>query len=437
MKSDVQKLKGLMRRVDVEIPQETVKAALDKMYKEVQRVAKFKGFRPGKAPIDMVRLEYRAKIENDVASQIIQDHYGKALDEHDLTPVNYPKIDFEGFTEGKPLKFSATFEIRPEIQLKKYENLPLEKEKIELKSELVDTIIEDIRKSKATMIPLIELRAAQMGDVAIVDFLGKIDGKDLEGGSGQEHPLELGANQFIPGFEEGVVGMNPNQKKTLNLKFPDDYNAKDIAGKNVEFDVTLKEIKRKVLPELDDEFAKSLGNHESLQHLKDEIKKDLEVREEKRVSDDLKARLFKALVDANDFEIPQTMMEEQKQSIIYDVQQRVKSQGMSDDQFEDYKKKWDSDFSKRAEFVVRTTLIINTIAKKEDLFATDEEMEERLKGYSQASGIEPEKIKAFYSKPESRSRLLFQMTEEKIVKFLLGKSQIKEVPRDKIKPLEE
>jgi trigger factor len=436
MKSEVQKLSGLSRRLNVEVPPEVVNLALEKQYKEVQRVAKFKGFREGKAPMSLVKTEYRSKVENDVATQIIQDHYGKALDQHELDPVNYPEIEFQGLKEGEPLKFSATFEVRPDVALKQYTGLEVEKEKLEIKSEMIDTIIEDIRKSKASMVPLIELRSAQMGDVAIIDFHGKTDGHDLPGGSGQEHMLELGANQFIPGFEEGVVGMTSGQSKTISLKFPDDYHAKEIAGKNVEFAVTLKEIKKKVLPALDDEFAKTIG-HDSLELLREEIKKDVEAREEKRVRDDLKNRILHTLVEKNNFEVPKSMVAQQKAVLVNDIHNRMQSQGMAADQFDEYKQKWDSDFEKSAEFVIRSSLLISNIARKENLLSTDEEYEAKLNDYTKQSGIEIEKIRGFYAKPENKSRLRFQMTEEKVMSFLIEKAKIKEVPREKLKKISE
>jgi trigger factor len=444
MKSNVEKLDGLKHRLHVEVPQDVVNAALEKMYKEVQRVAKFKGFRPGKAPIKLVKTEYKNKVESDVATQIVQDHYAKALDEHSLDPVNYPEIEFDGLTEGQALKFSATFEVRPDVQLKKYEGLSVEKEKLEVNSAMVDTILEDIRKSKATMVPIIEIRPAQKGDVAVIDFAGKIDGQELPGGSGKEFLLELGSNQFIPGFEEGVIGMEPGKSKTLHLKFPDDYgkgqkesDATSIAGKNVDFEVTLLELKKKVLPELNDEFAKTIGTHESLDHLKKEIQIDISSREEKRVKDDLKNRILHALVDANTFQVPASMVQEQKKILVEDVHKRMEGQGMTHDQFHEYAEKWDKDFDKSAEFVIRSSLLINAIAKKEKLFATDEDFQKKLGDYAKQSGIELEKIKAFYSKAENKSRLSFQMTEEKVMDLLISKANVKELPKDKLKPLPE
>jgi trigger factor len=437
MKSDVEKLEGLKRRLSVEIPSEVVSNALEKMYKDVQRVAKFKGFRPGKAPLNLVKAEYKAKVESDVATQIVQDHYGKALDEHSLDPVNYPEIEFDGLKEGEALKFKATFEVRPEIQLKKYEGLSVEKEKLEVDSQVIESILEDIRKSKASMVPVIEIRPAQNGDVAVIDFHGKIGGVDLPNGSGKEHLLELGTNQFIPGFEEGVVGMSPGQKKILKLTFPKDYGSADISGKDVEFEVTLHEIKKKVLPELNDDFAKTLGAHESLAHLKEEIEKDVREKEEKRVRDDLKNRLLHALVEANPIQVPASMVQEQKKVLIEDLHHRMENQGMSHEQFDEYSKKWDKDFDRSAEFVVKSSLLINTLAKKENLFATEEDFEKKLVEYAKQSGIELEKIKGFYSKPENKSRLRFQMTEDKVMGFLTDKANVKELAKDKLKPLPE
>ncbi|MBK9293451.1 MAG: trigger factor [Oligoflexia bacterium] len=435
MKAELKKLDGLSRRLQIEVPSATVNAALERMYQQVQRKAKFKGFREGKAPMSMVKTEYKSRVELDVAEEIIREYYDKALTEHSLEPINFPAIEFDGFKENEPLKFAAVFEVRPEVSLKKYKGLEVEKEKLEIKEEVVDKILEDIRKAKATIAPVIELRAAQMGDVAIIDFDGRVDGKPLAGGSAQEHMLELGAKQFIDGFEEGVVGMQPGSKKTLTLKFPEDYQAKDIAGKDVEFDVTLKEIKKKVLPELDDEFAKSMGNHTTLEDLKNEIKKDVVAGEEKRVRDDLKTRILHALVSANPFEVPQSMVKEQKEIITEDVHNRMKQDGMTDAQFEEYKAKWDADFTKSAEFVIRSSMLVNTVAREENLAASDEDFSQRLESYAKQSGIEIEKIKAFYSKPDNRSRLKFQMTEEKVVELLIKEAKVKELAKDKLAPL--
>ena len=432
MKTEIQKLAGLTRKLNVEVPPDVVRAALEKMYRDVQRVAKFKGFRPGKAPLNMVKSEYKSRVESDVTTKIIEDHYSKAVSEHSLQPVNFPEIEFDGLKDGEPLKFSATFEVRPDVELKKYVGLEIEKEKFEVVPEMIDNIIQDIRKNRSVIQPMVEPRPAQMGDVSIIDFHGKVEGNDLPGGNAQEYQLELGTHQFIPGFEEGIVGMKAGETKILHLKFPEAYNAKEIAGKDVEFAVTLKEIKTKALPELDDEFAKSLGAHTSLQHLKEEITKDVKTREEKRVRDDVKNRVLNALVEKNPMQIPRSMVAEQKKMIIEDVKQRMEREGTDTDQFEEYKKKWDKDFEKSAEFVIHSSLLVNAIANKEGLQCNDEDFTKKLADYAVQSGIELEKIKGFYGKQENQSRLRFQITEEKVMAFLIENAKINELPRDKL-----
>ncbi len=432
MKSDIQKLEGLSRKLQVEVPADIVNAALDKMYKEVQRKAKFAGFRPGKAPIEKVKSQYKTDVEYDVVDRIVREHYTKALDEHDIYPVSMPAIDFEPLKANEPFKFTAVFEVRPDVKLKKYKGLEVEKEILDVKDEVVDKIIEDIRSSKATIVPVIELRAAQLGDMAVIDFEGKIDGELLPGGTAKEHMLELGSKNFIEGFEEGIIGMNPGDKKTIHLKFPENYQEVAISGKPVDFEVTLKEIKKKVLPVMDDEFAKTLGNHDSVSHLRAEVKKDVTQSEEKRVKDDLKTRILQALVTANDFEVPQSMLKEQKDILIEDVHGRMKQDGMTESQFEDYKVKWDADFNKSAKFIVCSSMLVNTVAKEEKLLATPADFEERMEKYAKQSGMEIEKIKAFYAKDENKSRVMFQLTEEKVMELLIAESKIKELPKSKL-----
>jgi len=432
MKVDIEKVSNLERRLNIEIPADIVDAELDKYYKEVQKTAQLQGFRPGKAPLNIIKKTYKDRVEKDVASQLIRDHYVKALDEHNLDPVNYPTIDYDTLTEGSPLKFTASFEVRPEVELKKYQGLDVVKEKLNLDEKTIDGVLQNIRESKAELVPVFEDRAAQKGDVVEIDFMGRIDGAPFPGGSAQGQTLEIGASRYIPGFEEGVEGMRPGQSKTVPVTFPDTYGAKDLAGKKAEFEITLKGIKRKQLPELNDEFARSIGEHRDLAHLREEIEKDVRAGEEKRVRDEMKNRILRALVDGNPMEVPKSMVAEQKKILIEDVHHKLEQQGMGHDEYEKYIEKWDKDFDKSAAFVIKSSLLLNAIAQKENLAPTDADLEQKYESYAKQSGIELEKIKAFYSKPENRSRLKFQLLEERVVDFLIDKAKVKEVPKDKL-----
>src|SRR5690606_3361472 len=231
-----------------------------------------------------------------------------------------------------PFSFSLTFEVHPEIELKKYEGLEVQKEKLELDQTHVDSTLENIRKNQAQLIPVLDDRPAQMGDTAVIDFEGFVDGAPLENGKGENHPLELGSNSFIQGFEEAVVGMKVGASHTAKLSFPAEYHVAAIAGKPGEFKITLKELKKKDLPELNSEFAEKIG-FKTIEELKEAILKDYTSSEEKRIQEDFKNRLLKQLTLANPTEVPQTLLEKQKAALKEDMKQRMGQMGMSDDQF--------------------------------------------------------------------------------------------------------
>lgn len=433
MKSSVEKMDGLFRRVKVEIPAQAVNSAFDRVYKGIQKKANIKGFRPGKAPLSTVKSLYGQQVQGDVLNDLLNEGYQNALDEHDLTPIGQPQIQIGEFGQDKDLSFSAEFEVRPEVNLKKYEGLKVEKEKFVLDEAQVDQVLENIRKAQAEQVPVFEDRPAQEGDVAIVDFEGFIDGQPLPNGKGENHPLELGANQFIEGFEEGVVGMRAGTSKDIELKFPEDYHAKDIAGKPVTFKVTLKELKKKSLPELNDELAKKAGPFDSLEALKEAIRQDITENEEKRIQDDLKNRILRELVKNNPVEVPTTLKDQQKQMIIEDVRQRLSQQGMGPEEFEDYKTKWDSDFEDSANFMIQSTFLVDTIAEKENLKVSLRDVEQRIQEYAEKTGIDINRLNEYYKDSDRKSRMAFQMTEEAVVKFLVDKADLKEVDKKDLK----
>ncbi len=279
---------------------------------------------------------------------------------------------------------------------------------------------------------MLEDRAAQMGDVTVIDFKGFVDGKELENGAAQGHELELGSNSFIPGFEEGIVGMRVGGNGRVKVAFPAQYHVAELAGKPVEFEVSLKEIKRKTLPELNDEFAKSVGEYENLDALKKAIREDFEKRESKRIADDLKNRLMKALVDKNPVEVPKALLIDQKKALIEDFQKRMQQQGMGDSQYEEYKDKWNADFEETASYMIQSSFLIDKIAADQNLRSGPADVENKLKEYSQQTGIEMARIQEFYGDADKKARLAYQITEEKVLEFLLSKAKIQDVTREEI-----
>lgn len=432
MKSTVEKLDGLARKINVEVPAEKVQQAFDRVYKAIQKKANIKGFRQGKAPLNTIKSMYGDQVKSDVINDLINASYPNALEENKMEPVGYPKISFEPVMEDKSFKFSAEFEVRPDVEVKKFEGLPVVREKLEVPEDRVTTILENIRSGQAETVTVFEDRALGEKDVAVIDFVGQVNGEPLPNGSAQGHELEIGASQFIEGFEDGLVGMKIGESRALNLRFPEGYHEASLSGAPVTFDVKLTGIKKKSLPELDDALAAKVGEFKTLAELKERIRKDIEDGENKRIEEDLKNRVVKSLVEANPVEAPRTLVDQQKQALIEDFKGKLKQQGMNDSDFEEYKSKWDKDFEESATFMVKSTFLLDALAEKLNLRAQNDELEAKIEEYGQQTGIEMARLKEFYAKPERRSRLSFQVTEEKVVNYLVGKAKVTEVSKDQL-----
>ena len=429
MKSQVEKGTGLTRKLNVEVPAEAVKSAFHRVFESIQKDVEIKGFRKGKAPLATIKTMYGDRVKQDVVQELIQTHYRQALSEHKMEPLGYPEFEFDEPKEANNFKFTASFDVKPEVKLKKYEGLEVEKEKIEVDDKKIEEVLQNIRTSRASFEEILIARPAQMGDTAVVDFEGFMNDQPLENGAGKNHNLELGTNQFIAGFEEGIVGMNIGDNRTISLKFPEPYHAAELAGQPVQFKVTLVSLKKKVLPELNDEFVKTLGGPASVEELKKTIHEDMSKSEEKRIQDAFKNRMLKVLVDHNPVEVPASLLKEQKESLIADFKKRMSEQGMSETDFLDYVQKWDKDFEKTASEMIQSSFLIDEIARKHELVATQEDVETKLVEYAKQTGIEEAKLREFYNKPESASRLAYMITEEKVVAQLLSTAKVKEVPK--------
>lgn len=423
----------LERKLNIEVPVDVVRSAFEGAYKKAQENATLKGFRKGKAPLSQIKSLYSDDVKSKVLQQIVQSSYVQAVTEKQLHPINSPKFHISSIEENEPFKFSFEVEIRPEIALKTYEGLEVEAEKLSVDPAYVDEVIENLRKQKAQLTPVLDIRPARLRDVVKIDFKGIVDGQLLDKGSAQDYELELGSQSFIPGFEEGIVGMNVNETKTLSLAFPKDYN-KDLANKSVQFEVQLKSLNKKELPEINDEFAKSIGL-ENLENMKQKILTDHENLEKRRIKEDLRKRIIKVLVDENPIEIPNSLVEEQKKLLIEDVKKKMEQQKLSEEDFKAYIKKWQSDLDQSARFMVCSSFLVHEISLKENLKSTDSDVDAKIKEYASQTGMELNKIQDFYAQDGNRDRLRFKISEDKVVDFLLSKAKVKEVSKDEISQL--
>lgn len=433
MKAHIETTEGLQRKMNIEISQAEVQNAFTKVYESIQRQVEIKGFRKGKAPLATIKNMYKDRVVGDVAQDLIQAHYPKALMDQKVEPINYPEFEFEDPKENQDFKFTAIFDIRPEIKVKKWEGLEVEKEKYTFNETQLEQALNNVRQSRAQLVDITEDRAAKNGDTAVIDFEGFVDGQPLPNGTGTDHNLELGSKQFIEGFEEGVVGMKVSETKTISLKFPDPYHSADLAGKPVDFKVTLKSLKKKELPEITEELLNQIGIKQTVEEFKASVRKDIEASDTKRIDEAFKNRLIKKLVTENPVQVPASLLKEQKAALIEDFKKRMKDQGMQEVDFTDYVQKWDADFSKTASEMIQSSFLIDKLAVDHNLAATKEDLDAKYKEYAQQTGLEESRIREWYAAPEKTSRLSYMITEEKVIKMITDKAKIKEVDAKQLK----
>lgn len=432
MEINVEQLGTLERKLSVNIPKEKVDETYKMIYQSIQKQYSAPGFRKGKVPLNVIKSKFKDKVDQDALEYLIGPAWAQALQDHKLQPVMNPNFQHENVKEGAEFSFTATFEVKPEIELKQIEGIKVKKEKITIDDKQIDDVIENLRKNKGTEKTVEEDREAKMGDVAVIDFEGFIDGEALEGGKGEDHSLELGSNQFIPGFEEGVVGMKKGVEKEITLKFPEEYHAADIAGKDVTFKVTVKELKEMELPDVNDEFAKLVGDHENVEALRTSIRETLTQHEERRVKDELKSRLMQKLVDLNPVEVPSSLKVEQKKLLIQDSQMRMQQQGVPADEITKQIAESDSEFDKSSEFIIQSSYLISEIADKQEIKSTPEAFNSFIQDRALEIGIPAEQLASYYNNKDARSRVDFQILEEQVMNFVIEKAEIEEVAKDQL-----
>jgi trigger factor len=424
MKATLEEISTIKKKVNIEIPDDEVTGEIDSFYEELRKKAKIKGFRPGKAPRSILERHFKDYVKAEVLQRLIQDTYPTALSEKDLHPVSDPVIEPGELENGKPFQYSATIEVKPEIKLEGYLGLKIEGKKEEVKDEEVEERLKRLQELHAHLKTVSETRPIQNGDYVIVDYEAKMDGKPLEEGKALDFTVEVGSGRFIPALEENLIGLKPEEEKEIAVPFSEDYGYKKWAGKTVSFHVKIKEIKEKILPPLDDEFAKDLGDYSSLEELKVKLRGEVEKEKELALERQLKDQVVDQLLQANPFEVPEILVEEQAKAYVSDTKLRLATQGMAFKNLGVSEDKLQEDYREMARKQVRTFLILEKIAGQEGITVTDEEAEDRLREISERTNQKFDVVKRYYEKngliPEVKAGIM----SNKTLDFLLQKANI-------------
>ena len=421
MRSAVENISTVKKEITIEVPQDDVAKEREKAVAKVAKKAKLPGFRPGKAPRSVVERHYGEDIQADVMNKLIADAYFQAVQEHKISPVDLPEISDVSLDKGSPLSFSATVEVRPNIELGTYDGIEVKEEPLTVSDEELEQTINRLREMYAQL-EVVEGRPAEKGDSLIIDFEGFREGKSIAGAKASDHMLTLGSGNLIPGFEDQLVGVNKGEAKEISVSFPADYTNKDLAGKDAVFKVMVKEIKRAVMPEVNDDFAKDIGNHNTVEELRARVKEDLEARKRDELASAQREELLSKLVDAHAFDVPPGMVERELQAMMRQQAVRLARQGMDVKSFD--AEKYREERLPLAEKRVKGLLILDAVADREKVTVIDEELSAELQVLSRKSGQPVETIKKYYESQEGgMDNLRSSLIQEKTLTLLLSRAK--------------
>ena len=426
MSLQVEKLEKNMAKLTIEVSAEELDKAIEGAYQKNKGRISLPGFRKGKAPRKMIEQMYGKEVfYEDAANALIPEAYEKALEECTEEIVSSPKIDVVQLEAGKPFIFTAEVALKPEVTLGKYKGIKVDKVEIEVTDAEVDAELDRERESNARTIA-VEDRAVKDGDMTVIDFEGFVDGVAFEGGKGENYPLTIGSGAFIPGFEEALIGANLNEETDVNVTFPEDYQAAELAGKPAVFKCTVKEIKEKELPELDDEFASEVSEFDTLAEYKEDIKKKLAEKKEAEAKSVKEDAVIKAIVDDATMDIPDAMVETQQRQMIEDFAQRIQSQGISMEQYMQFTGQTPAmmleQVKPQALARIQSRLVLEAVVAAENIEATEEEFEEEAKNMGAAYQMEADKVKELLGE-NGKKQVMQDICIKKAVEFVVSNAK--------------
>lgn len=434
MKSKLERIEKNEVALEIEVPEEKVAEALDKAFKKVAQRVTVPGFRKGRVPRPVLEAYYGKEIlYEDALEQVIPAAYEQAVEENDIEPVSQPAIDVVQMEEGKPLIFTARVVVKPEVILGQVEGIEVSRPPIEVKEEDVERRLQVMRDRYAKLVEIGDDTPTKEGDVLTIDFAGYIDGEPFPGGKGEDYSLELGSKTFIPGFEEQLVGARVGEEREITVRFPDDYHAEDLAGKEALFKVKIKEAKRRELSPLNDEFAQEVSEFETLEELREDIRKNLVEMAEQRARQMMKDELIAKAADSAEVDIPRDMIENQVDVMLEQFQERLLYQGVSLEQYlemtgatvEDLKE----EYRPQAERIVRNNLVLEKVAEQYNIKVTDEDFEQQMNKVAGDFGMNVDEVKKRVA--GSRARIERGILLDKAVEYLVEKAVVLDKPVEK------
>ncbi|MBZ0125446.1 MAG: trigger factor [Rhodocyclaceae bacterium] len=418
MQTNPQPASPLERRIDMTVPMADIEKDVAQRLKKMARTVKMPGFRPGKVPFKMVEQHYGAQARNEAIGEAVERAFGNAVREQNLRVAGYPRIEPKSGEDASNLVFSAVFEVYPEVKLNGIGDKSIERPQLEVGEAEVDKTLDVLRKQRTTFSPA--ERAAAKGDRVTIDFTGKLNGEVFQGGQATDYPVVLGEGRMLPDFENGIAGLKAGESRTFDLTFPADYQAGDLAGKTVSFDVTVKGVEASQLPAVDAEFAKSLGIEDGdVAKMRAEIRSNLEGEVKKRIKARIKDQAMQVLLDANPMEVPKALIEQESESMAEAARQDLANRGV-DIKNMPVDATW---FTAQAERRVKLGLIIAEAVKENALHAKPEQVRALIDEQAQSYEQPEEVVRWYYSQPQRLAQVEALAIEENVVNWVVANAQ--------------
>jgi len=428
MKTSVEEISPVKRRLTVELDAEEVDEKIDAAYRTLKKKAKIHGFRPGKAPREILERYYGEQVGREVTKDLVNDTLPLAFEETKSYPLTTPLVENEALKKGSGFKYAAVVEVKPSFELKDYMGLEVEREKLSVSDEDVERRLEEIRRANATLVSLAEDRGACEEDSVLLDYEAFDGDKAIEGIHSEDFMVRIGAGAIHPDFEKGMLGAKAGETRDIVVRFENEYQHEKLAGKRVTFKVRVKDIKVIKLPDLDDVFAASLGEaFTGLEDVRKKIKEDLVAREEKRLDREVKRRILDKISGTVDFELPESLVEAELRYAVENVKQNLKRVGSTLEKAGITEEKIRQDFLVRSRKRVKDLLLLGEIASQNEIVVSEIELNEGFNELAQSMGQEPSMVRRYYEARGMVDTLRESLLEEKTLNFLAEGAKITEV----------
>ncbi|WP_394176203.1 trigger factor [Thalassotalea litorea] len=421
MQVSVETTQGLERKLSISVPAETVDVEVKNRLRQIAKTQKINGFRPGKVPPSVIQKRYGKSVRQEVAGELMQRHFVEAIVAEKLNPAGRPAFVAKSNEEGKELAFEATFEIYPEVELSGLDKIKVEKPQVEVTDKDLDEMFETLQNQHKTWKE--NKRKTKKGDKLTIDFNGRVDGEEFEGGKAEGFELELGSNRMIPGFEKAITGMKVGEEQTITVTFPEDYHAENLKGKDAEFDIKVHKTEGPVLPEINDEFAKLFGVEEGgVEALRDEVRKNMERELTQAVKAKVKEQILDGLVENNDVEIPKALTDQEVDVLRQQAMQRFGGQ-MDPANLPQLPAEM---FTEQAKRRVKVGLLLGEVIKVNELKVDDEKVKSLIESAASAYEDPQEVIEYYMNNQEMLQQMQHVAMEEQAVELLLEQADVSE-----------